>query len=325
MCWSRLRASALAASRESSGRLAAVLLIGGYFLFAYVHVGHLKPWELAGWIAIGIAGLFFSGRDQSCCSPACGRAGSRWDSAALFAVSTGWIRRAPSRRAACRRCAACAPWSSSSPGGCCCCSSCRCWSTSATRAWPASARSAAGSRCPCAACWSCLLVLALAEPRLRRPNENVCVLYVVDRSMSVPQEIDSGSAEGERDHALAATAAIHPHERAATRVRPSQRPFRRDPVRPPAAAGSPAQPGGQADRHRRARRRDGPELHGHRRRDQAGDGLVPRRTPASASSCSRTATRTSATRKSRPIWPSRTACRSTSFLLAKDIGTRMKC
>jgi uncharacterized membrane protein len=44
-----------------------------------------------------------------------------------------------------------------------------------------------------------LLVLALAEPRLRRPNENVCVLYVVDRSMSVPQETDAGSAEGERD------------------------------------------------------------------------------------------------------------------------------
>ena len=44
-----------------------------------------------------------------------------------------------------------------------------------------------------------LLVLALAEPRLRRPNENVCVLYVVDRSMSVPQEADPGSAEGERD------------------------------------------------------------------------------------------------------------------------------
>src|SRR5438270_238305 len=44
-----------------------------------------------------------------------------------------------------------------------------------------------------------LLVLALAAPRLRRPNENVCVLYVVDRSMSVPQETDTSSAEGERD------------------------------------------------------------------------------------------------------------------------------
>jgi uncharacterized membrane protein len=44
-----------------------------------------------------------------------------------------------------------------------------------------------------------LLVLALAEPRLRRPNENVCVLYVVDRSLSVPQEIDTGLADGDRD------------------------------------------------------------------------------------------------------------------------------
>jgi uncharacterized membrane protein len=40
-----------------------------------------------------------------------------------------------------------------------------------------------------------LLALALAEPRLRRPNDNVTVLFVVDRSLSVPQEIDPGTAE----------------------------------------------------------------------------------------------------------------------------------
>src|SRR5262249_17724211 len=44
-----------------------------------------------------------------------------------------------------------------------------------------------------------LMVLALAEPRLRRPNESVCVLYVLDRSMSVPQEMERTSAGEERD------------------------------------------------------------------------------------------------------------------------------
>ena len=44
-----------------------------------------------------------------------------------------------------------------------------------------------------------LLILALAEPRLRRPNENVCVLYVVDRSMSVPQEVERTTTGDERD------------------------------------------------------------------------------------------------------------------------------
>ncbi len=34
------------------------------------------------------------------------------------------------------------------------------------------------------------LALALAEPRLRRPTENVTTLFVVDRSFSVPQDLD---------------------------------------------------------------------------------------------------------------------------------------
>ena len=33
------------------------------------------------------------------------------------------------------------------------------------------------------------LVLALAEPRVRRPSENVTVIFVVDRSLSIPQEL----------------------------------------------------------------------------------------------------------------------------------------
>ncbi|MGL4424245.1 MAG: VWA domain-containing protein, partial [Gemmataceae bacterium] len=35
-----------------------------------------------------------------------------------------------------------------------------------------------------------LLAMALAEPRLRRPSDNVTVLYVIDRSMSIPQDVD---------------------------------------------------------------------------------------------------------------------------------------
>ncbi|QEL18266.1 VWA domain-containing protein [Limnoglobus roseus] len=43
-----------------------------------------------------------------------------------------------------------------------------------------------GTRCVIVA----LLALALAEPRVNRPSENVAVLFVLDRSQSVPQDID---------------------------------------------------------------------------------------------------------------------------------------
>jgi len=38
-----------------------------------------------------------------------------------------------------------------------------------------------------------LLVLAIAEPRLRKPSENVTVMFVVDRSQSIPTEDDPGA------------------------------------------------------------------------------------------------------------------------------------
>ncbi|MGL6074093.1 MAG: VWA domain-containing protein [Fimbriiglobus sp.] len=41
------------------------------------------------------------------------------------------------------------------------------------------------------------LALALAEPRLRRPTENATVLFVVDRSFSIPQELDPTKLETE--------------------------------------------------------------------------------------------------------------------------------
>src|SRR5262249_46132647 len=40
-----------------------------------------------------------------------------------------------------------------------------------------------------------LLILALAEVRLRRPNDNTTVLFLIDRSLSVPQEIDTSVSE----------------------------------------------------------------------------------------------------------------------------------
>lgn len=54
---------------------------------------------------------------------------------------------------------------------------------------------ALGIRCSLVA----MLVLTLAEPRLRRPNENVCVMYLVDRSLSVPPEMVTTAGDGERD------------------------------------------------------------------------------------------------------------------------------
>lgn len=54
---------------------------------------------------------------------------------------------------------------------------------------------ALGTRCLLVA----LLIFALAEPRLRRPNENVCVLYVVDRSLSVPTEFGPDQSGEDRD------------------------------------------------------------------------------------------------------------------------------
>lgn len=52
----------------------------------------------------------------------------------------------------------------------------------ATRKWVA-----IGTRCVIVA----LLAVALAEPRVNRPSENVAVLFVLDRSQSLPQDIDA--------------------------------------------------------------------------------------------------------------------------------------
>jgi uncharacterized membrane protein len=44
-----------------------------------------------------------------------------------------------------------------------------------------------------------LLALALAEPRVQRPSENMSVIFVVDRSASVPRELTDETGTGARD------------------------------------------------------------------------------------------------------------------------------
>ncbi len=175
----------------------AVLLVGGHFLFEYVHIQGFKPWELAGWIAIGLAGLFLliainlivTGLWSRTLALVVG---------ALFAFTVGGfvttIQEAGlSVARSVRSLEFVQPWwlvlllvvplivyfSYRSLAG-----------LGPVRRWVA-----LSIRCLLVL----LLVLAIAEPRLRRPNDNVCVLFVVDRSLSVPQEIDPTSTEADRD------------------------------------------------------------------------------------------------------------------------------
>jgi hypothetical protein len=175
----------------------AILLLGGHFLFANVRVGHLDPWELAGWAALAVAGVFvlaigyllLTGYWSSRIALALG---------VLFAIALGgFVATAQAGGVSVvrslRTIQFVQPWwlllalviplivwfSYQSLAG-----------LGPVRRWVA-----LSVRCLLVL----LLVLALAEPRLRRPNENVCVLYVVDRSLSVPQEMDAISAGEERD------------------------------------------------------------------------------------------------------------------------------
>jgi uncharacterized membrane protein len=176
---------------------AAILLIGGYFLFTYVRVPPLKPWEFAGWVTLGIAGLFLLVTINLVVTGHWSRH-LAWAIAALFAIALGgFVDTVQAGGLSVARSIATLefvqPWwllllavlpflvmfSYRSLAG-----------LGPIRRWVA-----LSTRCLLVL----LLVMALAEPRLRRPNENVCVLYVVDRSMSIPQEIVATSAEAERD------------------------------------------------------------------------------------------------------------------------------
>jgi uncharacterized membrane protein len=175
----------------------AVLLIGGHFLFTYVRPWHLPAWELAAWATVGVLGLFALAGVNLLLTGLWSRP-LAWGLAAMLAVALGGFvgsiqAAGVSAVRTLRTLEFVQPWwlllllllpllvwfSYQSLAG-----------LGPIRRWVA-----LSVRCLLVA----LLILALAEPRLRRPNENVCVLYVLDRSMSVPQETDTSSAEGERD------------------------------------------------------------------------------------------------------------------------------
>jgi uncharacterized membrane protein len=178
----------------------AGLLIAGHFLFTNVHLWGLRPWELAGWAALGVMGLWVLAGLNLIFTGHWWR-GFAWALAALLAITLGGFIGAVqaggvSLVRTLRTLQFVQPWwlillvvlpllvwfSYQSLAG-----------LGPVRRWVA-----LSARCLVVA----LLILALAEPRLRRPNENVCVLYLVDRSMSVPQEMERTATGDERDARL---------------------------------------------------------------------------------------------------------------------------
>jgi uncharacterized membrane protein len=175
----------------------ASLLIAGYFFFDSVRLWGLQPSELAAWAAVGVSGLGILAALNLVLTGHWSRQFG-WAVTALLALTLGGFvgpvqAAGMSTVRTLRTLVFVQPWwlvlllvlplivrfSYKSLAG-----------LGPIRRWVA-----LSARCLLVT----LLILALAEPRLRRPNENVCVLYVVDRSMSIPQEADPGSAEGERD------------------------------------------------------------------------------------------------------------------------------
>lgn len=175
----------------------ALLAIGGHFLFANVRVSDYRPYQLAGWIVLGLAGLLLLAVINLYFTGLWWRPFA-WVVLVLLAVAAGgFVGTAQagglSVVRSVRTLEFVQPWwlllalvipalvwfSYRSLAG-----------LGPVRRWIA-----LGVRCFLVL----LLTLALAEPRLRRPNENVCVLFVLDRSMSVPQEMAATSTDGERD------------------------------------------------------------------------------------------------------------------------------
>src|SRR4051812_44925085 len=174
----------------------AALLIAGHFLFTNVTVWGLKPWELAGWATLGVIGLWVLAGLNLVLTGHWWRP-LAWQLAALLALALGGFVGSVQAGAvsAVRTLGTLQfvqPW----------------WLTllvvlplivwfsyqSLAGLGPIRRWVALSARCLLVA----LLILALAEPRLRRPNEHVCVLYVLDRSMSVPQEVERTTSGDER-------------------------------------------------------------------------------------------------------------------------------
>src|SRR5262245_3697164 len=70
--------------------VAAILLIGGHFLFANVCVAPLKPWEFSAWIAIGVVWLFLLVAINLLFTGLWSRH-LAWVIAALFAIALGGL------------------------------------------------------------------------------------------------------------------------------------------------------------------------------------------------------------------------------------------
>src|SRR5687768_10581194 len=152
----------------------ALLLIGGHFLFANVRVGGMPAWELAGWTALAVAGVFLLAIAYLLLT-------GFWSRrlalvlGVFFAITLGGLVATAQAGGvsvvrSLRTIQFVQPWwlllalviplivwfSHQSLAG-----------LGPVRRWVA-----LSVRCLLVL----LLVLALAEPRLRRPNENVCVL-----------------------------------------------------------------------------------------------------------------------------------------------------
>jgi uncharacterized membrane protein len=175
----------------------AILVIGGHFFFANVTITGMKPWELAGWSALGVVGVFVLAGLNLVFTGLWSRTLALVLAGLLAFTLGGFVgpiqTTGVSAVRSLRTVEFVQPWwlllllvipalvwfSYQSLAG-----------LGPVRRWVA-----LSIRCLLVL----LLVMALAEPRLRRPNENVCVIYVMDRSLSVPQEMEVSPTEGERD------------------------------------------------------------------------------------------------------------------------------
>lgn len=176
--------------------MAALLFVGNLF-FQYVRISDFKPGELAGWLALAVGGLMLlKGLNLLLTGKWWPKVFLGFTMLLLFAggALVPWLQtQGAYGLRSLRTLEFVQPWwlllllvipllvrfSYQSLAG-----------LGPVRRWVA-----LGLRCALVA----LLVVALAEPRLRRPNDSVTVLFLVDRSMSVPIEMEFNESETDRD------------------------------------------------------------------------------------------------------------------------------
>ena len=165
------------------------------------------------------------------------------------------------------------------------------------------------------------VTLALAEIRLTQPNDTVTVLFLVDRSLSVPPDYDPDadpdSKEGRIDRrwervrdfmckAVEKRGDRHQRDQAGVILFGRRPRLELPPKDVPAFTKIPGPSSIQPPRLTATTPTSPPP--------SSWPWPLSPREPPSGLSCSVTATRTSAMPRSRPDWPNRTACRSMSFL-----------